>query len=86
MNRGISILFRDARNALLKGSAGQSAAGLGSSPLESLLYRGHDSQIRSCFLDMLSVQQNTLSPIKVIHVYLRHRGLSYFLLSTRWVC
>ena len=50
VKRGISILLRDARNALLNGSAGQSAAGLGSSPLESLLCRGHDSHTRRCYL------------------------------------
>ena len=39
MNRGISILLRDARKALRKGSSGHSAAGLGSSPLTSFPFR-----------------------------------------------
>ncbi len=37
VKRGISILLRDARKALRKGSAGHSAAGLGSSPFSSLV-------------------------------------------------
>ena len=49
VKRGISILLRDAKNALLNGSAGHSAAGLGSSPLESLLCRSHDSHIRCSY-------------------------------------
>ena len=39
VNRGISILLRDARNALRKGSSGHSAAGLGSNPLTSFPFR-----------------------------------------------